>query len=119
VRLSLEHFKCRETADFDVKVGSATSVEQAAYGDISKAQITFAPEFRLPFGEGSVITATPNVMCRYLKQGTATEDCGQGLSLGFRSTSKDGLLNLTAKAGMNRIGSETTSSLKLQFEKRF
>ena len=44
----------------------------------AKAQITFAPEFRLPFGEGSVITATPNVMCRYLKQGTATEDCGQG-----------------------------------------
>ena len=41
----------RETADFDVKVGSATSVEQAAYGDIAKAQITFAPEFRLPFGE--------------------------------------------------------------------
>ena len=94
----------RETADFDVKVGSATSVEQAAYGDIAKAQITFAPEFRLPFGEGSVITATPNVMCRYLKQGTATEDCGQGLSLGFRSTSKDGLLKLTAKAGMDRIG---------------
>ena len=109
----------RETADFNVKVGSATSVEQAAYGDISKAQITFAPEFRLPFGEGSVITATPNVMCRYLKQGTATEDCGQGLSLGFRSTSKDGLLNLTAKAGMERIGNETTSTLKLQFEKRF
>ena len=109
----------RETADFDVKVGSATSVEQAAYGDIAKAQITFAPEFRLPFGEGSVITATPNVMCRYLKQGTATEDCGQGLSLGFRSTSKDGLLKLTAKAGMDRIGNETTSTLGLQFEKRF
>ena len=109
----------RETADFNVKVGSATSVEQAAYGDISKAQITFAPEFRLPFGEGSVITATPNVMCRYLKQGTATEDCGQGLSLGFRSTSKDGLLKLTAKAGMDRIGSETSSTLTLQFEKRF
>ena len=109
----------RETADFNVKVGSATSVEQAAYGDISKAQITFAPEFRLPFGEGSVITATPNVMCRYLKQSTATEDCGQGISLGFRSTSKDGLLNLTAKAGMDRIGNETTSTLKLQFEQRF
>ena len=92
---------------------------QAAYGDISKAQITFAPEFRLPFGEGSVITATPNVICRYLKQGTATEDCGQGLSLGFRSTSKDGLLNLTAKAGMDRIGNETTSTLGLQFEMRF
>jgi hypothetical protein len=109
----------RETADFDVKVGSATSVEQAAYGDIAKAQITFAPEFRLPFGEGSVITATPNVMCRYLKQGTATEDCGQGISLGFRSTNKDGLLNLTAKAGMDRIGNETTSTLKLQFEQLF
>ena len=91
----------------------------AAYGDISKAQIIFAPEFILPFGEGSVITATPNVMCRYLKQGTATEDCGQGLSLGFRSTSKDGLLNLTAKAGMDRIGDETTSTLGLQFEQKF
>ena len=94
-------------------------LEQAAYGDISKAQITFAPEFRLPFGEGSVITATPNVKCRYLKQGTATEDCGQGISLGFRTNSKDGLTNITAKAGMDRIGNETTSSLRLQFEKRF
>ena len=124
----------RETADFDVKVGSATSVEQAAYGDIAKAQITFAPEFRLPFtfggsfwdetlgnlwDESSVLTATPNVKCRYLKQSTATEDCGQGLSLGFKANSNDGLLNLTAKAGMDRIGSETTSSLKLQFEQKF
>ena len=124
----------RETADFDVKVGSATSVEQAAYGDIAKAQITFAPEFRLPFtfggsfwdetlgnlwDESSVLTATPNVKCRYLKQSTATEDCGQGLSLGFQAKSTDGLLNLTAKAGMDRIGSETSSTLKLQFEKRF
>ena len=109
----------RETSDFNVKVGSAKSVEQAAYGDISKAQIAFAPEFRLPFGEGSVITARPNLMCHHLKQGTVTEDCGQGLSLGFRTNSQDGLLNITAKAGMNRIGSETTSSFKLQFEKRF
>ena len=109
----------RETADFDVKVGSATSVEQAAYGDISKAQITFAPEFRLPFGEGSVITATPNVKCRYLKQSTTTQDCGQGLSLGYKSNSKDGLTSIIAKAGMDRIGSETSSTLKLQFEKRF
>ena len=91
----------------------------AAYGDISTAQILFAPAFILPVGEGSVVTATPTVVCRYLKQGTATEDCGQGLSLGFRSTSKDGLLNLIAKAGMDRIGNETTSTLKLQFEKRF
>ena len=29
------------------------------------------------------------------------------------------LMNLTAKAGMDRIGSETTSSLKLQFEQKF
>ena len=124
----------RGTADFNVKVGSATSVEQAAYGEIFKAQITFAPEFRLPFTFGgsfwdetlgnlwdksSALTATPNVKCRYLKQGTATEDCGQGISLGFRSTSKDGLTSVTAKAGMDRIGSETSSSLRLQFEMRF
>ena len=107
-----------ETADFDVKVGSATSVEQAFYGDISKAQITFAPEFRLPLGENSVLTATPNVKCRYLKESTATEDCGQGLSLGFKANSKDSLKSFTAKAGMDRIGSETSSSLRLQFEMR-
>jgi len=34
-------------------------------------------------------------------------------------TTLNGLLNLTAKAGMDRIGSETSSTLKLQFEKRF
>jgi hypothetical protein len=109
----------RETADFNVKVGPATSVEQAAYGDISTAQITFAPEFRLPLGEGSVLTATPNVKCRYLKQSTAKEDCGQGLSLGIQAKSTDELKSLIAKAGMGRIGNETTSTLKLQFEKRF
>ena len=123
-----------ETADFVVTVGLAKSVEQAAYGDISKAQITFAPEFRLPFTFGgsfwddtlgnlwdgdSVLTFTPKVKCRYLKQGTATEDCGQGLSLGFKANSNDGLLNLTAKAGMDRVGSEITSTLKLQFEQKF
>jgi len=109
----------RDTADFNVKVGPATSVEQAAYGDISTAQITFAPEFRLPLGEGSVLTATPNVKCRYLKQSTAKEDCGQGLSLGIQAKSTDELKSLIAKAGMGRIGNETTSTLKLQFEKRF
>jgi hypothetical protein len=108
-----------ETADFDVSVGPAKSREQAAYGDISKAQITFAPEFRLPFGEGSVFTATPNVKCQRLKQSTTTQDCGQGLSLGYRTNSKDGLTNIIAKAGMDRIGNETTSTLRLQFEKRF
>ena len=124
----------REIADFNVNIGTATSVEQAAYGDIGKAHITFAPEFRLPFTFGgllwdetvgnqwdknSTLTATPNVKCRYLKESTATEDCGQGLSLGFKANSKDSLKSLTAKAGMDRIGSETTSTLKLQFDVRF
>ena len=108
-----------ETADFDVSIGTARSVEQASYGDIAKAQITFAPEFRLSFDESSVLTATPNVKCRYLKESTATEDCGQGLSLGFKTNSKDSLKSLTAKAGMDRIGSETSSSLRLQFEMSF
>ena len=58
-------------------------------------------------------------MCRYLKQSTATEDCGQGLSLGFRSYSKNGLNKFTAKAGMDRIGSETTSTINLRFEQKF
>jgi len=115
-----------ETADFKVKVGSATSVEQAAYVDTTQAQMTFAPEFRLPFtfsgsflDDISVLTVTPNVQCRYIKQGISTQDCGQGLSLGLKVDSNDGLMNFTAKAGMDRIGSETTSTLKLQFEQKF
>jgi hypothetical protein len=109
----------KETGTFDVKVHDATSAEKAEYGDIGNAQLTFAPEFRLPLGEGSVFTATPNVKCRYLDQGTVTDDCGQGLSLGFIANSSDGLMNFTAKAGVDRIGSETTSKLKLLFEKNF
>ena len=108
-----------ETADFNVSVGLAKSVENASYSGVTKAQITFAPEFRLPFAEGSVLTATPNVKCYQQKQSTTTQDCGQGLSLGYKSNSKDGLTNIIAKAGMDRIGSETTSTIKLQFEQRF
>ena len=108
-----------ETADFNVSVGLAKSVENASYSGVTKAQITFAPEFRLPFAEGSVLTATPNVKCYQQKQSTTTQDCGQGLSLGYKSNSKDGLTNIIAKAGMVRIGSETSSTLKLQFEHRF
>ena len=108
-----------ETADFDVSFGSATSLEQAAYGEISKAQVTFAPEFKLPFDESLVLTVTPNVKCRHLKQGTVSESCGQGLSLGFSSKSKDGLNTLTAKAAMDRAGGEATRSINLQFERKF
>ena len=69
-------------------------------------------------------TTVININCSVVTQensdqGTATEDCGQGLSLGFKANSNDGLLNLTAKAGMDRIGSETTSTLRLQFEQKF
>ena len=115
-----------QTADFNVAVGTATSVEQASYSAISKAQLTFAPEFRLPIKLGgsywedsSIITVTPNVKCRYLKQGKSTTGCGQGLLLGFKANSKDGLNNLTANVGMDRIGSETTSTLKLMFNAKF
>ena len=116
----------RETADFNVKVGSATSVEQASYQAITQTQITFAPEFRLPFtfdgsllDETSAFTFTPNVKCREVKQGTVTTECGQGLSLGLKVNNGDGLNNLTAKAGMDRIGGQTTRTFNLMFEKKF
>ncbi|MDA7759811.1 BspA family leucine-rich repeat surface protein [Amylibacter sp.] len=108
-----------ETIDFIVSVGSDTSVEQATYGDITKAQITFAPELRLPVGKSSTLSATHSVKCRYLKQGTSTENCGQGLLLGFGSTTKDALTNFTAKIGMDQIGNETTSTIKLRLEHSF
>ena len=115
-----------QTANFNVAVGSDTSVEQASYSAISKLQVTFAPEFRLPINlggayweESSVITAIPHVKCRYLKQSTTSVDCGQGLLLGFKANSKHDLHSLTAKAGMERIGSETTTTYKLKFEAKF
>ena len=115
-----------QTADFNVAVGSDTSVEQASYSAISKLQVTFAPEFRLPiklggtyWEESSVITATPHVKCRYLKQSTTSVDCGQGLLLGFKANSKHDLHSFTAKAGMERIGNETTTTYKLKFEAKF
>ena len=108
-----------ETAYLDVSFGSATSLEQASYGEISKAQVTFAPEFRLPFDESSALTATPSVKCRYRKQGTVSESCGQGLSLGFSAKSNDGFNTLTANAGIDRAGNEETRSINLQFERKF
>ena len=115
-----------QAADFNVSVGSDKSVEQASYSAISKLQVTFAPEFRLPiklggtyWEESSVITATPHVKCRCLKQSTASVDCGQGLLLGFKANSKHDLHSLTANAGMERIGNETTTTYKLKFEAKF
>ena len=124
----------RKTVDFHVTVATATSIEQAAYGDITKVQISFAPEFRFPFtfggsfweetvgrqwDENAVLTATPNVKCRYLKQSTAIQDCGQGLSLGFRANSKGGVSNLNAQFQYDKVGSTTSRSVQFGFKHRF
>jgi hypothetical protein len=115
-----------QAADFNVAVGTATSIQQISYDEISKGQITFAPETRLPIRLGgkywdkaSVIALTPNVKCRYFKQSTNLNECGQGLALRFNVTTKDGLKSLSAKAGLDRIGSETTTTLKLMFHSMF
>ena len=137
-RMDIEPFEIRPTlsadishvfgqaADFNVAVGTATSIQQISYDEISKGQITFAPETRLPIRLGgkywdkaSVIALTPNVKCRYFKQSTNLNECGQGLALRFNVTTKDGLKSLSAKAGLDRIGSETTTTLKLMFHSMF
>ena len=56
---------------------------------------------------------------RYFKQSISLNECGQGLALGFNVTTKDGLKSLSDRAGLDRIGSETTATLKLMFNSQF
>ena len=109
-----------QTVNFDVAVGSSTSTETATHGSISQADLSFAPEVRIPLdidqatiGDGSVATFTPKVICQQLSKTTTTRNCGQGISLGIETISNDGLTTINAQTSFDQINGQTSAGIKL------
>ena len=109
-----------QTVNFDVAVGSSTSTETATHGSISQADLSFAPEVRIPLdikdstiGDGSVATLTPKVTCQQLSKTTTTRHCGQGLALGIKTISNGGLTTINAQTSFDHMNGQTTAGIKL------
>ena len=113
-----------QTVNFDVSVGSASSTETATHGSITQSKLSFAPEVRMPFsqtsfGGSSVATFTPKVTCQQLVKTTTTRNCGQGIALGLDTISKDGLTNVIVGTSFDRMGGQSSTSIKLKVMKQW
>jgi hypothetical protein len=124
--LSLDASKSfRQTANFNVNVGSASSEEATSIGSSEQVSLEFAPEFRLPYTDGAnwwykgVMTATPKLVCDRLRQENIVTNCGGGLTLGINTDSIDGKQNLKVSGGIKKIGPNITSTSQLVFTTRF
>jgi hypothetical protein len=110
-----------QTVDFEVSVGSASSAEQATHGSISKANLSFTPEVRIPFnteqtsfGEGSVATFTPKLTCQQLSKTTTTRHCGQGIGFGIDTIMKDELTNITIGTSFDHMNGQTSAGIEFK-----
>ncbi|MDG2299871.1 MAG: hypothetical protein P8L40_09685, partial [Planktomarina sp.] len=114
-----------QTAKFNVNVGSTSSKEVASFGANEQISLEFAPEFRLPYTNGSnwwykgVLTAAPKLMCNKIIQGSTMVNCGSGLTLGINSDSINGKQNLRFSGGVKKIGSQIMNTSQLMFTTRF
>lgn len=94
-------------------------------GDISVANLTLRPEFRLPMdGLASVdsislFTFAPRLLCEQLDTNVKTKNCGGGAEFGIDRTSEDGLSRFVARIKADRIVKVTRSALELKVEYRF
>ena len=94
-------------------------------GDVSIANLTFRPEFRVPMDglavadSRSLFSFSPRAICEQVKTTVTTEGCGGGAELGIISTSEDGMTDVNARIMMDRIGDSTRSGLQFNLEHRF
>lgn len=94
-------------------------------GDVSIANLTFRPEFRVPMDglavadSRSLFSFAPRAICEQVKTTVTTEGCGGGAELGIVSTSEDGMTDVNARIMMDRIGDSTRSGLQFNLEHRF
>jgi hypothetical protein len=94
-------------------------------GDVSIANLTFRPEFRVPMDglavadSRSLFSFAPRVICEQVKTTVTTEGCGGGAELGIVSRSEDGMTDVNARIMMDRIGDSTRSGLQFNLEHRF
>lgn len=94
-------------------------------GDISVANLTLRPEFRLPMDglatvdSNSLFTFAPRLLCEQVDTTVKTKNCGGGAEFGIDRTSEDGLSRFVARIKADRISKVTRSALELKFEYHF
>jgi hypothetical protein len=108
--------------NFDVTVGSDTSIEQAIHGAMTRFDVSIAQELRIPLkgsqtflNEGSVGTITPSINCKTVsKLGSVENSCGEGIAIGINTTSRDGLTTITAGTSYKHNQGDTSASVQLR-----
>ncbi|WP_200832543.1 PKD domain-containing protein, partial [Candidatus Halocynthiibacter alkanivorans] len=96
-----------------------------AAGDVSIANVTLRPEFRIPLDDASVADSRSlfsfslRLVCERIDATTTTEQCGGGAEFGFVGTSADGFGRLEMRISADRVGDSTRTDLQLNFERQF
>lgn len=94
-------------------------------GDVSIANLTLRPEYRMPMdGLASVdslslFTFAPRLLCEQVETTAKSKNCGGGAEFGIDRTSEDGRSRFVARIKADRIAKVTRSALELKFEHRF
>lgn len=94
-------------------------------GNVTLADVTFRPEFRLsldglPVVDSlSVLSFAPRLVCQEVRTDTVAQACGGGAEIGISGNSEDGLTTYDARIIGDRIGNRTGTSFQLGLERRF
>jgi hypothetical protein len=113
--------------NFDVTVGSDTSIEQAIYGAKTRFDVSIAHELRIPLkgsqtflNEGSVGTITPSINCKTVsKLGSVENSCGEGIAIGINLISGNGLTTITAGTSYKHNQGDTSASVQLKIRTKW
>ena len=110
-----------QTVNFDVTVGSSSSIQTASHDRLRQVDLSFAPEVRVPIdinatiGGGSIATLTPRLTCQQLSKTTTTRHCGQSLVLGLETISNNGLTSISAQTSVDHMNGQTSAGIQLKF----
>ena len=114
-----------QTVDFDVTVGSSSSIQTASHGSLRQVDLSFAPEVRIPIdinatiGGGSIATLAPRLTCQQLSKTTTTRHCGQSLVLGLETISNNGLTSISAQTSVDHMNGQTSAGIQLKLIKKW
>lgn len=94
-------------------------------GDVSIANLTLRPEYRMPMDRLasvdslSLFTFAPRLLCEQVNTTAKTKNCGGGAEFGIDRTSEDGRSRFVGRIKADRIAKVTRSALELKLEHRF
>ena len=105
--------------------GLTDSSLQLDAGQVSLANVTFAPELRIPLDDASqggdtTLSLTPRVLCEYASTIDAESGyCGAGGAIGLTVTPEEGNGMINANLSVDRINSATRTSARFSLQQGF